>query len=42
VFEQVYRKGRKARNPSTGESIEVAGRKAPRFRAAKEFKTAVQ
>ncbi len=41
VFEQVYRKGRKARNPSTGEPIETQGKKAPRFRAAKDFKDKV-
>ncbi|WP_424533707.1 HU family DNA-binding protein [Sphaerisporangium viridialbum] len=41
VFEQVYRKGRKARNPSTGEPIETQGRKAPRFRASNDFKNQV-
>ncbi|WP_214317109.1 HU family DNA-binding protein [Nonomuraea sediminis] len=41
VFERVYRKGRVARDPNTGDEINVPGKWVMRFRPAKEAKDAV-
>ena len=40
-FESVERAAKKARNPHTGEEIMVAASKAPKFKASKIFKDAV-
>ena len=40
-FEKVFRKARKGVNPSTGESITIAAKHAPKFKAAKPFKDLV-
>jgi len=42
TFEVVERAARTARNPKTGESIEVAPSKAPKFKAGKMLKDAVK
>ncbi|WP_433214295.1 HU family DNA-binding protein [Microtetraspora malaysiensis] len=42
VFERVYREGRAARNPNTGDKINVPGHFVFRFRAAKDAKDAIQ
>lgn len=36
-FKVIYRKSRSARNPRTGESVVVAPKYVPRFRASKEL-----
>jgi DNA-binding protein HU-beta len=36
------KKARIARNPKTGESVQVAAKRAPKFRAGKELKEIVQ
>ena len=41
AFERIQRKARKGINPSTGESIQIAAKNAPKFKAAKAFKDAV-
>ena len=41
TFSQTKRKARTARNPRTGESIKVAAKKAPVFKAGKSFKDIV-
>ena len=41
-FEKVQRAARVGVNPSTGEKINIAAKFAPKFKAAKGFKTAVQ
>ncbi len=41
TFEVAERKARTGRNPSTGESIKIKASKAPRFKAGKAFKDAV-
>jgi DNA-binding protein HU-beta len=40
-FEAVERAARKGRNPQTGEEIEIAAKKAPKFSPAKDLKQAV-
>ena len=40
-FERVNRKARKGINPSTGESIQIKAKNAPKFKAAKAFKDLV-
>jgi len=42
TFSVVDRSARTARNPRTGESIEVAASKAPKFKAGKALKDAVK
>jgi len=42
TFSVAERAARTARNPRTGESIEVAASKAPKFKAGKAFKDAVK
>jgi len=42
IFRVADRKAREARNPKTGESVHVAASKAPKFRASKVLKEAVQ
>ncbi|WP_433355487.1 HU family DNA-binding protein [Microtetraspora malaysiensis] len=41
IFERVYKQGREARDPNTGEKVNVPGKWAFRFRPAKEAKEAV-
>lgn len=41
VFEQTERSARTGRNPKTGEPIEIAASKAPKFVAGKVFKDLV-
>lgn len=41
VFSQSKRKARTAHNPRTGEAIKVAAKKAPTFKAGKQFKDIV-
>ena len=41
TFMKVRRKARKGRNPQTGESIQIAARKVPKFTAGKALKDAV-
>lgn len=41
-FEAVERAARKGRNPQTGEEINIAAKKAPKFAPAKAFKDAVK
>jgi len=38
TFVVVEKKARTARNPKTGEAIQVAAKKAPKFKPGKEFK----
>ena len=40
-FEKVARAARKGINPSTGESIKIKAKNAPKFKAAKAFKDLV-
>lgn len=40
-FEVTERAARTGRNPQTGESIEIAASKSPKFKAGKAFKDAV-
>lgn len=42
IFSAKTRKARTARNPRTGESIEVPAMRVPKFRAAKALKDAVK
>jgi DNA-binding protein HU-beta len=42
VFTVGQRAARTGRNPQTGVAVEIAASKAPRFKAAKAFKDAVQ
>ncbi|MDO4518029.1 MAG: HU family DNA-binding protein [Bacillota bacterium] len=42
TFEVRERAARKARNPQTGEEIEIAASKAPAFKAGKALKDAVK
>ena len=42
TFEVADRAARKARNPQTGEEIDVPASKAPKFKAAKALKDAVK
>ena len=42
AFKVVERKARKGRNPQTGEEINIAASKAPKFVAAKALKEAVK
>jgi DNA-binding protein HU-beta len=42
IFSTKQRAARTARNPRTGESVEVAAMKVPKFRAAKALKDAVK
>jgi len=41
-FEVVERAARQGVNPATGEKIQIAASKAPKFKAAKAFKDAVK
>ena len=41
TFDVGERAAREGRNPQTGESIQIAASKAPRFKAGKAFKDAV-
>lgn len=41
TFETVERAERQGRNPKTGESMTIAASKAPKFKAGKAFKDAV-
>lgn len=40
-FESKYQKARQARNPATGETVSVAAKYSPKFKAAKTLKDAV-
>lgn len=40
-FKNVKRKAKTARNPKTGEAVEVPAKFAPKFQAAKDFKDRV-
>jgi len=42
IFSVKQRKAREARNPRTGEAIQVPAMKVPKFRAAKALKDAVK
>jgi len=42
IFSAKQRAARQARNPRTGETIQVAAMKVPKFRAAKALKDAVK
>lgn len=42
IFSVKQRDARTARNPRTGESVQVAAMKVPKFRAAKALKDAVK
>lgn len=42
IFSVKQRKARSARNPRTGETIQVPAMKVPKFRAAKALKDAVK
>ncbi len=42
IFSVKQRAARTARNPRTGESVQVAAMKVPKFRAAKALKDAVK
>ncbi len=42
IFSAKQRKARTARNPRTGEAIEVPAMRVPKFRAAKALKDAVK
>jgi len=42
IFEVKIRKGRKGRNPRTGETIQIPEMRVPKFRAAKGLKEAVK
>ena len=41
TFETVERAARECKNPQTGETVHVAASKAPKFKAGKAFKDAV-
>ena len=42
TFSAKERKARKARNPRTGEMVDVPARRAPKFKAGKNLKNAVR
>jgi len=42
TFSVSKRAARKGRNPQTGEAIDIAASKAPKFSASKEFKKAIK
>ena len=42
TFEKIYRKPRKGINPATQQVINIPGKNAPKFKAAKAFKQAVE
>lgn len=42
TFSVTKRKARTARNPRTGETIQVPAKKAPKFKAGRELKNAVR
>ena len=42
TFKVAERKARKGRNPQTGEEIDIAASKVPRFAAGKALKAAVK
>lgn len=42
IFRVADRKAREGRNPKTGEAVHIAASKAPKFRASKVLKEAVQ
>ncbi|OGG45710.1 DNA-binding protein HU [Candidatus Kaiserbacteria bacterium RIFCSPHIGHO2_01_FULL_50_13] len=42
IFEAKMRAGRTGRNPRTGETIQIAAMKVPKFRASKTLKDAVK
>jgi DNA-binding protein HU-beta len=42
TFSVSERAARKGRNPQTGETIDIAASKAPKFSASKEFKKAIK
>lgn len=42
TFKNIVREPRKARNPKTGETINLVKRFIPKFKVSKEFKKAVQ
>ena len=42
IFRVADRKAREGRNPKTGETVHIAASKAPKFRASKVLKEAVQ
>ena len=42
AFYQALRQPRTGRNPQTGETVEIAAAKVPRFRAGKDFKEQVK
>lgn len=41
AFEAIEKAARTARNPRTGESVQVAAKKAPKFKPSKTFKDEV-
>ena len=41
TFESRYRAARQGRNPATGETIQIAAKNAPAFKAAKGLKVAL-
>ena len=41
TFETVQREAREGRNPQTGESMKIAASKAPKFKAGKALKDAI-
>lgn len=42
TFEVLEKKARNGRNPKTGETIEIAACKVPKFRVGKKFKKALK
>jgi len=42
TFKNTFREAMKARNPKTGESIQLGKRYIPKFKVSKEFKKSVQ
>ena len=42
TFEVAKREAREGRNPQTGETVQIAATKAPKFKAGKAFKDAVK
>ena len=41
TFESVQKSARECRNPQTGKTVKVAAKTAPKFKAGKDFKEAV-
>jgi len=39
TFSRLSRKGRRGRNPKTGEPVEIPGGKVPRFKPGKDFRS---